>query len=226
MKPASILGTTAILALLALAPGAVSAARSVDGPEIRSFDAPAGMVLAQGGLADDMPGDDRGGRGRGRGADDGPGDDRGGRGRGADDGPGHDRGGRGRGADDGPGDDHGGRGRGGDDGPGDDHGGHGRGGDDHGGGHGGGHGGHGGDDGGGHGGGHGGHGGDDGGGHGGDHSSIAPLLPEPAFATLLPEVATRESFDVAKRGRSKSRIPGGSGCDDPHDLIEHPECRG
>lgn len=26
--------------------------------------------------------------------------------------------------------------------------------------------------------------------------------------------------------RRKPRIPGGSGCDDPRDLIEHPECRG
>lgn len=26
-------------------------------------------------------------------------------------------------------------------------------------------------------------------------------------------------------GRGKPRVPGGSGCDDPEDLIEHPECR-
>lgn len=26
-------------------------------------------------------------------------------------------------------------------------------------------------------------------------------------------------------GRDRPRIPGGSGCDDPLDLIEHPECR-
>lgn len=25
--------------------------------------------------------------------------------------------------------------------------------------------------------------------------------------------------------RNKPRVPGGSGCDDPEDLIEHPECR-
>ncbi|MCQ0972129.1 hypothetical protein MLD63_17050 [Paracoccus sp. TK19116] len=33
---------------------------------------------------------------------------------------------------------------------------------------------------------------------------------------------------VEKRGRggrSKPRIPGGSGCDDPRDIIEHPQCR-
>jgi hypothetical protein len=25
--------------------------------------------------------------------------------------------------------------------------------------------------------------------------------------------------------RRKPRVPGGSGCDDPEDVIEHPECR-
>ncbi|MBL8662673.1 MAG: hypothetical protein JNM29_07580 [Candidatus Odyssella sp.] len=28
---------------------------------------------------------------------------------------------------------------------------------------------------------------------------------------------------VDKRG--KPRVPGGSGCDDPEDIIEHPECQ-
>ena len=27
-------------------------------------------------------------------------------------------------------------------------------------------------------------------------------------------------------GRGKPRVPGGSGCDDPEDVIEHPECAG
>lgn len=26
--------------------------------------------------------------------------------------------------------------------------------------------------------------------------------------------------------RRKPRVPGGSGCDDPRDLIQHPECAG
>ncbi|WP_343079191.1 hypothetical protein [Ostreiculturibacter nitratireducens] len=26
-------------------------------------------------------------------------------------------------------------------------------------------------------------------------------------------------------GRDRPRIPGGSGCDDPHDVAEHPECQ-
>ncbi len=31
------------------------------------------------------------------------------------------------------------------------------------------------------------------------------------------------SHDFSKR--KKPRVPGGSGCDDPQDLIEHPECK-
>jgi len=36
--------------------------------------------------------------------------------------------------------------------------------------------------------------------------------------------------DDDRRGGSgghggRPRVPGGSGCDDPHDIIEHPECR-
>ena len=39
------------------------------------------------------------------------------------------------------------------------------------------------------------------------------------------------AFEVARRGRGgkggrRPRVPGGSGCDDPGDIIEHPECRG
>jgi hypothetical protein len=30
--------------------------------------------------------------------------------------------------------------------------------------------------------------------------------------------------DVSGSGRSKPRVPGGSGCDDPGDVAEHPEC--
>ena len=33
-------------------------------------------------------------------------------------------------------------------------------------------------------------------------------------------------LDTAVDKRRKPRIPGGSGCDDPRDIIEHPECRG
>lgn len=31
--------------------------------------------------------------------------------------------------------------------------------------------------------------------------------------------------DRSGGGRSRPRVPGGSGCDDPQDVIEHPECR-
>jgi hypothetical protein len=31
--------------------------------------------------------------------------------------------------------------------------------------------------------------------------------------------------DSTVEKRRKKRIPGGSGCDDPEDIIEHPECR-
>jgi hypothetical protein len=31
--------------------------------------------------------------------------------------------------------------------------------------------------------------------------------------------------DDQQLARRKPRVPGGSGCDDPEDLIEHPECR-
>ena len=42
-----------------------------------------------------------------------------------------------------------------------------------------------------------------------------------------------DEFDRRGRGRGgrdgghggRPRVPGGSGCDDPHDVIEHPECR-
>ena len=32
--------------------------------------------------------------------------------------------------------------------------------------------------------------------------------------------------DSTVEKRRKPRVPGGSGCDDPRDLIEHPECAG
>jgi hypothetical protein len=59
-----------------------------------------------------------------------------------------------------------------------------------------------------------------------------------AFATMDPVLAAasdhqgivQPSNDTVldrrgRGGRSKPRVPGGSGCDDPRDLIEHPECR-
>ena len=41
-------------------------------------------------------------------------------------------------------------------------------------------------------------------------------------------IDTQSADTVAAKGsgRDKPRVPGGSGCDDPEDLIEHPECAG
>jgi hypothetical protein len=33
-----------------------------------------------------------------------------------------------------------------------------------------------------------------------------------------------DGFDDSGSGRDEPRIPGGSGCDDPEDILEHPEC--
>jgi hypothetical protein len=56
-----------------------------------------------------------------------------------------------------------------------------------------------------------------------------------AFVSTLPVTASAgvlsagfHSVDKMADGtvdHRKRRIPGGSGCDDPRDLIEHPECR-
>jgi hypothetical protein len=55
-----------------------------------------------------------------------------------------------------------------------------------------------------------------------------------AFAGEVNRAISFESFQSAPAStsvaddllaRSKPRVPGGSGCDDPQDLVEHPECR-
>lgn len=38
-------------------------------------------------------------------------------------------------------------------------------------------------------------------------------------------VKAKTDFDDLEAKRRKKRIPGGSGCDDPGDAAEHPECR-
>ena len=54
--------------------------------------------------------------------------------------------------------------------------------------------------------------------------TLGSVLPVSAmsFAPGLYDAAAIDS-DVEKR--RKPRVPGGSGCDDPGDIIEHPECR-
>ncbi|KAB2884303.1 MAG: hypothetical protein F9K34_09215 [Albidovulum sp.] len=56
---------------------------------------------------------------------------------------------------------------------------------------------------------------------------IALPAAAPAFASgkSLPGISAGDDGSVIDK-RRKPRVPGGSGCDDPRDLIEHPECRG
>jgi len=49
----------------------------------------------------------------------------------------------------------------------------------------------------------------------------APLNAAPAKSTLQSVEDARQG-DVEKR--KKKRIKGGSGCDDAHDILEHPAC--
>ncbi|MEZ5732656.1 MAG: hypothetical protein R3D97_10050 [Paracoccaceae bacterium] len=50
----------------------------------------------------------------------------------------------------------------------------------------------------------------------------------PAFSSTMGKggLFQAEDADQIIEKRRKPRVPGGSSCDDPRDLIEHPECRG
>lgn len=50
--------------------------------------------------------------------------------------------------------------------------------------------------------------------------TVAPAQALTLTSGLFDATMLDDSMD-----RRKPRIPGGSGCDDPEDLIEHPECR-
>lgn len=56
---------------------------------------------------------------------------------------------------------------------------------------------------------------------------LALSFSVPAMADLAPNglYSIDALQDHAIDKRRKPRIKGGSGCDDAHDLIEHPECR-
>ncbi|TXH95561.1 MAG: hypothetical protein E6Q73_14595 [Pseudorhodobacter sp.] len=64
-------------------------------------------------------------------------------------------------------------------------------------------------------------------------ASVALTFASPTFAKSqgssieqIQEIISAE-MDKRKRGKGKKvRVPGGSGCDDPGDILEHPECRG
>jgi hypothetical protein len=50
----------------------------------------------------------------------------------------------------------------------------------------------------------------------------AVVAPATSFAAAEQSITTAP---VTTIDRDKPRVPGGSGCDDPDDIIEHPECR-
>lgn len=63
---------------------------------------------------------------------------------------------------------------------------------------------------------------------------LTTLMAAVSFTFAMPLQAAAPSgsavlADDASQGdvekRRKPRVPGGSGCDDPGDIIEHPECR-
>lgn len=49
-------------------------------------------------------------------------------------------------------------------------------------------------------------------------------VPASARITLGTGIVADDQGEFDKR--RKPRVPGGSGCDDPEDIIERPECRG
>lgn len=54
-------------------------------------------------------------------------------------------------------------------------------------------------------------------------AATVALAAAPAASVNPPQIEVRSGeHDVSRR---KPRIPGGSGCDSPHDWIEHSECR-
>lgn len=65
-------------------------------------------------------------------------------------------------------------------------------------------------------------------------TALALAFAVPAQAGSAPDLTFAKvgqpdltlSDEIARKGRKKPRIPGGSGCDDPRDILEHPECAG
>lgn len=57
--------------------------------------------------------------------------------------------------------------------------------------------------------------------------SLAFSLTAPVNA--VPTGSAIQAIEDARQGdvdkRKKKRVKGGSGCDDAHDILEHPECR-
>lgn len=49
----------------------------------------------------------------------------------------------------------------------------------------------------------------------------APVSAAPRATAIT---ALETTLQTAVDKRRKPRVPGGSGCDDPEDILEHPEC--
>ena len=59
-------------------------------------------------------------------------------------------------------------------------------------------------------------------------ASAPAAFADLSISTMPALIWSVDDSEVDRRGRggrSKPRVPGGSGCDDARDLIEHPECR-
>lgn len=61
-------------------------------------------------------------------------------------------------------------------------------------------------------------------------SLAAAIAPAAAFELTSPtSITAGPAFDWTADNsiveRRKPRVPGGSGCDSPRDVLEHPECR-
>ena len=54
---------------------------------------------------------------------------------------------------------------------------------------------------------------------------LSAALTAPVIAAPSHGFDTIKMMDDGMDKRRKPRVKGGSGCDDAHDLIEHPECR-
>lgn len=59
--------------------------------------------------------------------------------------------------------------------------------------------------------------------------TLLTVFALPVHAAPMAGTGLFDAFDMSsdfdKKGRGKPRVPGGSGCDDPQDIIEHPECQ-
>lgn len=56
-------------------------------------------------------------------------------------------------------------------------------------------------------------------------SAVAKEASSETTRFLAQKATVTTVADEDVQARRKPRVPGGSGCDDPQDVIEHPECR-